>query len=673
MKRKGFTIVEILAAVVIIAILSVVVIPNISSYIAISKDEYNKDVKKQMILAGKNYYSENQERLPRDTSEKTMDYISVQELSTLKYVDNEFVDADDNSCMEKSYVVAANKGLGINYYACMICGDNSYIEEDEEFYCDAVNYIDNNGNSDEDGSGDEGDSEDGESSDGSLTCVVDKETTGYTDDGLYVTLTATSNKEDGYITSVYVINKDTKSDEEQLSDADKNKKSVTTTVYFPEYGENDVYAMDNSYNKVKCTTVNYKEPTNTKFNVKQYYVTEEEYESHKNTGFTNQELEELPEYDGTWKNGYIYVKLDYYNFQYDSIEIDGEDIAIGKKYFFIEDEGETTTKIVATRSDEGSSDIVRNITAKLDRTAPTVTLSNSSSGKWTNKDVTVTVNAKDTGGSGIASKKYGTSSSSMSSNVPTNSKVVWSKTNRNVVMYVQVTDNAGNKSSVASTNVRQDITPPTVTLSNSSSGSWTNKAVTVTVSAKDTGGSGIASKKYGTSSSSMSSNVPTNSKVVWSKTNRNVVMYVQVTDKAGNKSSVASTNVRQDITPPTVYSHCFYQKASGRWKFRYYMRDTGGSGLSQYRWNYCYSICPGCHSSYMCSSKSAYNRMIATGWRTASPAYKQTGYNIKPTSGARTIQATARMQVKDKAGNIYTSPNYTDRWTYSGGYSPGKC
>ena len=42
MKRKGFTIVEILAAVVIIAILSVVVIPNISSYIAISKDEYNK-------------------------------------------------------------------------------------------------------------------------------------------------------------------------------------------------------------------------------------------------------------------------------------------------------------------------------------------------------------------------------------------------------------------------------------------------------------------------------------------------------------------------------------------------------------------------------------------------------------------------------------------------------
>ena len=585
MKRKGFTIVEILAAVVIIAILSVVVIPNISSYIAISKDEYNKDVKKQMILAGKNYYSENQERLPRDTSEKTMDYISVSELSTLKYVDNEFVDADDNSCMEKSYVVAANKGLGINYYACMICGDNSYIEEDEEFYCDAVNYIDNNGNGNEDGSGDEGDSEDGESSDGSLTCVVDKETTGYTDDGLYVTLTATSNKEDGYITSVYVINKDTKSDEEQLSDADKNKKSVTTTVYFSEYGENDVYAMDNSYNKVKCTTVNYKEPTNTKFNVTQYYITKDEYESHKDTGFTAKELEELPKYDGSWKNGYIYVKLDYYNFQYNSIEIDGEKVAIGEKDFFIEDEGETTTKIVATRSDEGSSDIVRNITAKLDRTAPTVTLSNSSSGNWTNKDVTVTVNAKDTGGSGIDSKKYGTSSSSMSSNVPANSKVVWSKTNRNVVMYVQVTDNAG------------------------------------------------------------------------------------------NKSSVVSTNVRQDITPPTVYSHCFYTKTSTAWQFRYYMRDTGGSGLSQYRWNYCYSICPGCPSSYMCSSKSAYDRMIATGWSTAyyDPAYRQTGYNIKPTSGARTIQATARMQVKDKAGNIYTSPNYTDRWTYSGGYSPGKC
>lgn len=584
MKRKGFTIVEILAAVVIIAILSVVVIPNISSYIALSKDEYNKDVKKQMILAGKNYYSENQERLPRDTSEKTMDYISVQELSTLKYVDNEFVDADNNSCMDKSYVVAANKGLGINYYACMICGDNSYIDENEEFYCDAVNYIDNNGNGNEDGSGD-GTVGEGESSDGSLTCVVDKETTGYTDKGLYVTVTATSKKEDGYITSIYVINKDTKSDEEQLTDDDKNKNSVTTTVYFPEYGVNDVYAMDNSYNKVKCTTVNYKEPTNTKFNVTQYYITKDEYESHKDTGFTAKELEELPKYDGSWKNGYIYVKLDYYNFQYNSIEIDGEKVAIGEKDFFIEDEGETTTRIVATRSEGDNSDVVRNITTKLDRTAPTVTLSNSSSGNWTNQDVTVTVNANDTGGSGIASEKYGTASSSMTSDVPANSKVVWSKANRNVVMYVQVTDNAG------------------------------------------------------------------------------------------NKSSIVSTNVRQDITPPTVYSHCFYQKASGEWRFRYYMRDTGGSGLSQYRWNYCYRICPGCPSSYMCSYKSAYNRMLSSGWSTIyyDPAYKQTGYNIAPTSGAKTIGTTTRMQVRDKAGNVYTSGDFTDTWYYSGSYSPGSC
>ena len=586
MKRKGFTIVEILAAVVIIAILSVVVIPNISSYIAISKDEYNKDVKKQMILAGKNYYSENQERLPRDTSEKTMDYISVSELSTLKYVDNEFVDADDNSCMEKSYVVAANKGLGINYYACMICGEDEdkYITEEEKFYCDAVNYIDNNGNGNEDGSGDEGDSEDGESSDGSLTCVVDKETTGYTDDGLYVTLTATSNKEDGYITSVYVINKDTKSDEEQLSDADKNKKSVTTTVYFPEYGENDVYAMDNSYNKVKCTTVNYKEPTNTKFNVNQYYITEEEYESHKNTGFTNQELEALPEYDGSWKNGYIYVKLDYYNFQYNSIEIDGEDIAIGEKDFFIEDEGETTTKIVVTRSDEGSSDIVRNITAKLDRTAPTVTLSNSSSGNWTNKDVTVTVNAKDTGGSGIDSKKYGTSSSSMSSNVPTNSKVVWSKTNRNVVMYVQVTDNAG------------------------------------------------------------------------------------------NKSSIVSTNVRQDITPPTIYKHCFYQKASGRWKFRYYMSDNL-SGLNGMRWGYCYNRGVSSNNSITCAYRGVSTRLASAGWesKTGTSNYRQTNYQIAPTSRARTIQVATQFEVRDQAGNVYRSSVMYDTWYYSGSYSPGAC
>ena len=199
MKRKGFTIVEVLAAVVIIAILSVVVVPNISGYIALSKDEYNKNVKKQMILSGKNYYSENQARLPRNISIKTMDYIAVQELATLKYINNEFIDADDNSCMDESYVVTANKGLGVNYYACMICEGIPHITLEEEFYCNATNDLD----------------ESNETTGQVPICQIDQENTGYIDDGINVSLTATDN--DGYIKSIYVINIGSEEETEQLS------------------------------------------------------------------------------------------------------------------------------------------------------------------------------------------------------------------------------------------------------------------------------------------------------------------------------------------------------------------------------------------------------------------------------------------------------------------------
>ena len=61
MNKKGFTIVEILAAVIILGILSVVIVPSVNEYLEISKDNYNKEVKKQMILSGKNYYSDNTE------------------------------------------------------------------------------------------------------------------------------------------------------------------------------------------------------------------------------------------------------------------------------------------------------------------------------------------------------------------------------------------------------------------------------------------------------------------------------------------------------------------------------------------------------------------------------------------------------------------------------------
>lgn len=67
--KKGFTLLEILAVVAILAILAIVIIPSISSVMKDGKDEYNSKLKNQLLIAGKLYFSENKQLLPKITYE----------------------------------------------------------------------------------------------------------------------------------------------------------------------------------------------------------------------------------------------------------------------------------------------------------------------------------------------------------------------------------------------------------------------------------------------------------------------------------------------------------------------------------------------------------------------------------------------------------------------------
>ena len=63
-KKKGFTMVEVLIAIVILAVLTAVVIPMVSKYVTEGKDKYNEKLKTQLLLSGKEYYSNNKSKLP---------------------------------------------------------------------------------------------------------------------------------------------------------------------------------------------------------------------------------------------------------------------------------------------------------------------------------------------------------------------------------------------------------------------------------------------------------------------------------------------------------------------------------------------------------------------------------------------------------------------------------
>lgn len=134
--NKGFSLLEVLAVIIILSALSMVIVPNIMTYIEKSKDEYIYNLKNSIILTTKDFYANNRNRLLTKTDGTTKDYVTIDELKSLNYITGEIKDSKGNDCTTTTYVVAINEGLGYKYYTCLICGEKVYFNTEEEKYCD---------------------------------------------------------------------------------------------------------------------------------------------------------------------------------------------------------------------------------------------------------------------------------------------------------------------------------------------------------------------------------------------------------------------------------------------------------------------------------------------------------------------------------------------------------
>ena len=67
-KTNGFTLVEVLVVIVILAIISMTILEGITKYMNTAKEEYNNQLKQQLLVSGKNFYSENKKRIPSKTN-----------------------------------------------------------------------------------------------------------------------------------------------------------------------------------------------------------------------------------------------------------------------------------------------------------------------------------------------------------------------------------------------------------------------------------------------------------------------------------------------------------------------------------------------------------------------------------------------------------------------------
>lgn len=127
--KKAFTLVEVLAVIVIIGILSTTVVAAISSYMQKGKDAYNEGIKKTLLVSGKNYFAENKTKAP--DGNKTYDsLITVKEMLSKDYLSKQMTDAYGNDC-SNSFVIAHKDSYSseTEYTPCLRCGDKNYDAE----------------------------------------------------------------------------------------------------------------------------------------------------------------------------------------------------------------------------------------------------------------------------------------------------------------------------------------------------------------------------------------------------------------------------------------------------------------------------------------------------------------------------------------------------------------
>ena len=223
----------------------------------------------------------------------------------------------------------------------------------------------------------------------------------------------------------------------------------------------------------------------------------------------------------------------------------------------------------------------------LDKTKPTLVVVNSSGGKWTNKDVTITATASDSSLSGIKNIEYSYDQETWKTNWndtgysidEKNKKEIsglWTYAQNNKV-YVRATDNAGNHSEVISSDIKIDHTAPTCTWSGEST-DWRTSA-TIKATCSDIGGSECTTD---TTSKSWAYTSGT-------ATTKTASLSYEVIDNAGNSANCSKTaNIYVDRTAPAVPT--LTNSSGGNWTNQGVTITTSstdtGSGIKQIYYGY---------------------------------------------------------------------------------------
>ena len=117
--KRGFTIIEVLAVILLISILLIIAVPTVMKYMKKGTQSYYRSLESEVKVAGAEYVETYRSLLPQNIGHVRV--VDLQELEGNKYIDP-VKDEKGNSCIGQ-VTIEKVKTDSYDYYSCIKCGD----------------------------------------------------------------------------------------------------------------------------------------------------------------------------------------------------------------------------------------------------------------------------------------------------------------------------------------------------------------------------------------------------------------------------------------------------------------------------------------------------------------------------------------------------------------------